>query len=459
MMAFLPILSSLFTTQTRYRSFQLLSHCLSSWRNIFSALKTYKEIHGNFDIPFEFRTPINDQTWPISARDINLGHTAYNIRRGSSFRNHKEDLDAIGFEWRCDGIGIDKDNQMDQMIVKIKEALIKYKEIHKNMRVPTKFIIPSDNDLWPEHLWNIHLGKIVNHIRNRHLFSIYKDELLEIGFDFSRQSPLPYGWQSVKTSILTYKSIYKNVNIPWGFIIPKDDDRWPIGVRGILLGPVYGNIKRGQSYRQHTKELEELGIYVFSQYSFENVKNCIVIYKELNGGDLKVPISFTVPAEDDRWPLACKYMPLGGILYNISHNEMFADRKDELLEIGFEFGCRRKFVWEDVKEAIIVYKTIHGNFEIPKTFEIPGIGNSDPYAGLAAAGVDSPSLSPWPRKLWGMRLGEVVYSIMCFDSYKNRAEELLEIGFKFDEKPSFRRYGLRPTGKTFLTSKIMRKKN
>ena len=54
-------------------------------------------------------------------------------------------------------------------------------------------------------------------------------------------------------------------------------------------------------------------------------------------GNLEIPQKFVVPSGDSDWPKETWGLKLGGVLHNIRHNGSFADRHEELIEVGVNF--------------------------------------------------------------------------------------------------------------------------
>lgn len=57
-----------------------------------------------------------------------------------------------------------------------------------DLKVSQMFVVPSDKDQWPQHLWGIRLGYLVSLIRNGNAFADHKEELIEMGFDYNKQN-------------------------------------------------------------------------------------------------------------------------------------------------------------------------------------------------------------------------------------------------------------------------------
>jgi hypothetical protein len=78
------------------------------WDYVYKALKIFKKIYGNVDVPPEWQVP-SKEPWPENTWDLKLGYRIHNIRYRGDFLNmnstYKTLLDELGFTWRrkCTG--------------------------------------------------------------------------------------------------------------------------------------------------------------------------------------------------------------------------------------------------------------------------------------------------------------------------------------------------------------------
>ena len=91
------------------------------------------------------------------------------------------ELDAMGFVW----------DDLERRWELVRDALAVYKEVHGDLEVPWKFVVPSAAP-WPAEAWGLQLGHSVKNIRARGDFA--KKEHLErraeldaMGFRWRRQ--------------------------------------------------------------------------------------------------------------------------------------------------------------------------------------------------------------------------------------------------------------------------------
>jgi hypothetical protein len=139
-----------------------------------------------------------------------------------------------------------------------KRCFLKYKEIHGNVLMPQSLSIPW-SESWPEEMWGVKLGLTVSQVRFGRCFSIHRDELIAIGFDFSNQGK-KHGWDTVKIALETYKKLHGNLSIKKYYVVPSESTDWPDVLWGLKLGEILSNIKYTGSYNDHRQELIEMGV-------------------------------------------------------------------------------------------------------------------------------------------------------------------------------------------------------
>jgi hypothetical protein len=131
------------------------------WTKNLLALKTYKAMYGHVNIPRRFIVPIDDQRWPADMRGMKLGTLAHNLRQRKEglSPNQLHALEALGFN---NEFSLDEDSWRTNLL-----ALTTFDEIYGHMRVPQNFVVPDDDDVWPEVTHGIKLGHVVYYLRRR----------------------------------------------------------------------------------------------------------------------------------------------------------------------------------------------------------------------------------------------------------------------------------------------------
>jgi hypothetical protein len=430
------------------------------------ALAHYKDVYGDIQVPFGFVVPDDIHNWPEETWGMNLGSVVKNIRTGL-YRSKREDLIEMGFCYdpvnakydlakiallsyqklhgdmlvpckfvipnvsnirsgssyadkrdALQSIGFDFNFRTARYVL-VKLALLQYKDLYGNILVPQSFVVPRNDRNWPKDLWGMNLGSIVHGIRGGSRYAERRQELLKIGFDFGPQRAL-YGYSLTKTALMHYKTMSGkgDMRVPYNFVVPENDERWPVELWGMKLGVLVNNIKGG-NYADKRDDLLNMGFsYDPFQSKYEIVRKTLMKYKELNG-DMLVPRQYVVPDDDDRWSRDSMGMKLGSVVYNIRSGSSYADQKDDLLSIGFCFDALQAR-YDILKRSLIRYKELFGDMLVPKSFEVPR--DSD----------------EWPAELWGMKLGIAVRNIRGVKgSYSDKREELISLGFVYRLQKSF----------------------
>lgn len=153
---------------------------------IYDALATYrKEVQPGkttLNIPANFVVP-NCEPWPESTRGLPLGKKIPTIRSKAYLKANPEaheKLAKLGFEF--DGKVAANDARYNKVYI----ALVRYKEINGDLLVPQPYVVPENSDEWPEETWGLRLGARVNAIRSQGTFvktnPDRRKQLDELGF-------------------------------------------------------------------------------------------------------------------------------------------------------------------------------------------------------------------------------------------------------------------------------------
>jgi hypothetical protein len=113
-----------------------------------SAFVRYSRLYGDLDLPSNFVVPVKNKDWPKETWGMMLGAIARRIRKGEYYVDKKEDLIAIGFEYKIVTYKL------------VKSALLRYKDLNYHMLVPHRFIVPKVKE-WRENMWGLKLGMYV----------------------------------------------------------------------------------------------------------------------------------------------------------------------------------------------------------------------------------------------------------------------------------------------------------
>lgn len=121
-------------------------------------------------MPSKFVVP-NSSDWPEQTWGMRLGQTVSNIRRDNVYKKQREDLINMGFEFTsCKNYKYEL----------IKSALLRYEELHNNLRIPRQYVIPHDRPEWPTEMWGMQLGRTVTNIRLGNTYKDMRDDLFDL---------------------------------------------------------------------------------------------------------------------------------------------------------------------------------------------------------------------------------------------------------------------------------------
>ena len=97
------------------------------------ALLEYKAVNGDLLVPQRYVVPRNDTRYSDDIKGMKLGSVVYNIRNKNTYKEHKEELVAFGFDY----------NSQVREFQEVKKAFSAYKEIYGNLLVPAEYIVPQ----------------------------------------------------------------------------------------------------------------------------------------------------------------------------------------------------------------------------------------------------------------------------------------------------------------------------
>jgi len=243
-----------------------------------------------------------------------------------------------------------------------------------------------------------------------------------------------------------YKAAYGDLRVPTRFVVPSMPP-WPEAAWGMKLGSKVSQIRGEGKYIDNNlkrrEKLDKLG-FVWrlraetkaakdnSEISFDQIYDALVVYKkEFNvGGELTVPLQFTVP-ETDPWPDNTKGLPLGRCISKLrtkSFLKQNPEAEEKLKTIGFQFDTKvaaNDIRFQNVYKALTRYKEVYGDLLVPQPFEVPE------------------ESSEWPEETWGLRLGARVNAIRSQGTFvkanEDRRQMLDDIGFVWSPPESERR--------------------
>jgi len=198
------------------------------WNLVLEGLVTYESIYKNLLVPSKFVVPHDDKSWPKATWGLALGNCVYRIRNrgdflgGYSAWSRRDQLDSIGFVW-------DTNLHKFELFCKALQFYSKI-EIQDNdlqrvsaMRVPSKFVIPDNDDNWPKDLWGYKLGEKCTAVRQKQLYIKGHPErlkiLADIGFYIGGNDAL--SWLEVVHAAAVYSQMNgRKLDVPSNFVVP-----------------------------------------------------------------------------------------------------------------------------------------------------------------------------------------------------------------------------------------------
>ena len=376
-----------------------------SYSTVLQALLQYRQLHLNLLVPLRFVVPIESDAWPECAWGLPLGLIVSRIRRGKCYRSRRFELESIGFDYTP---------RSEVLYQTVKLCLLRYRELHGDMLVPSHFKVPNQSDAWPTSLLGLKLGIAANNIRYGKSFVSRRKELESIGFDYTPRLELSY--QTVKLALLRYKELHGDMLISSHFEVPNESDAWPTSLLGLKLGHAAYDIRQGYSFVSKRKDLESIGFDYTPRLEllYQTVKLALLRYKELHG-DMTMTDNYRVPQKSNLWPESMLGLKLGKAAAHIRAGDSFVSRREELESIGFDYTPRSEVLFQSVILALQRYKELHGDMLVRSKFKVP-------------------KSNLWPESLLGLGLGKTVYDIRRGKCYVSRRDELESIGFDYTTK-------------------------
>jgi len=399
--------------------------------DMFLAMITYKKLVDNsavITIPPDFKVPSQDPSWPTSTWGLNLGNYAELLQKREKNINLNEDremkLSEIGF--------VIEDNAKKAFSKKrfdiVYAALITYKEIYGDLRVPQVFIVPSESP-WSEDLWELKLGARVNAIRCQGTL---------VTNDLSRRKlldDLGFIWELPKSTSKNAKSKHVEADdtdesFPGVDGTDSQNTIWPTELDKATPELKKKSISTSMSLTSRTISGNTAMSFDPSQV-FDTVQ-----YREVAAEAIR-EYMFAREWESDAVTRETSHFEGKLTVFEINR-ALTRAIPDEDIEIMKTFGYRilefGRFYWDDVVEALNCYKKLNGNVNVPFEFEI-----NDKLIS---------SVIGYNERLEGLRLGEIVAGLRQGDidglEDELRRPLLDKLGFDWGDKSKYQRYRFIP---------------
>ena len=320
----------------------------AGWEEQYEDLLQYKKLHGNCNVPYEWKENIKLSNWVSTQRQ--------HAKKGKLSLDHERQLNEVGFTWskavNLNEMGSTWGNAVNIVSWEDRfEELLQYKKVYGNCNVSSKVVETRQLGNWV--------------IRQRQLKkkgkldSDHERLLNEEGFRWEADNIV--SWEDRFEGLLQYKKVYGNCNVPQRWSENKKLANWVETQRKFK--------KRGELDSDHERLLNEAGFrwkadnIVSWEYRFEE----LLQYKKLYG-NCDVPVTFPDNRELGNWVNSQRKLKKKG--------KISADNERQLSEAGFNWKYFDIISWEDRFEALLQYKKVYGNCNVPsKMVETRQLGN------------------------------------------------------------------------------------
>ena len=177
------------------------AHIIVDWEARFQELVEYKLVHGNCNVPKEYK--VNPQLWMWVHRQRSTRETISEERR--------KKLDSISFTWKAREAHIIVDWKVGF------QQLVEYKRVHGNCNVPRACKANPQLGLW--------VNK--QRLRKETMTEERKKRLNCIGFTWKvREAYIIVSWEVRFEQLVEYKRVYGNCNVPQRYKANKQLGEW-----------------------------------------------------------------------------------------------------------------------------------------------------------------------------------------------------------------------------------------
>ncbi|OQR80613.1 hypothetical protein THRCLA_11972 [Thraustotheca clavata] len=233
-----------------------------------------------------------------------------------------------------------------------------------------------------------------------------------------------FSWDTKIQALYIFKKIFGHLNVPLVFVVPHESP-WPDEFHGMKLGAIVSNIRDqcDDIALSRITELDDMG-FLWSPTSilpWSTKISALKSFKRLHG-HIRVPDQFEIPDNDSRWDSSLWGIKLGNIVSGLRIRgiaSLTQTRRNDLATLGFVWSLRsnpnqfKMSDWGLNITALSIYKQIFGHLRVPGSFVIP-------------------ALEPWPEKLHGTKLGQIVAAMRAGNLLSVQREQLRQLGFLWD---------------------------
>ncbi|KAG6969244.1 hypothetical protein JG687_00003340 [Phytophthora cactorum] len=303
-----------------------------------------------------------------------------------------------------DGVAVDVvDFRQEKWHKVFMPALRAFHSLFGHTEVPEDFVVPRSSPMWPIATWGLHLGQIISRGHDtKRLYSSQvansQEEFQKLGFTWKVTNAADRSWKhQVLPALRVFHQEHGHCHVKSSFVVPEWEP-WPKGAWGLNLGSIVKRVRAGRSYvdqaTRDSDELDKLG-FLWDPRDVEwqeRILPALVTFADEFRNDEPMTSDFVVPANDP-WPKQTWGLELGLFLRDSQRREQYfvqIVRDASVLDgLGFEV-CLSIATWErQVVPLLTIYAMLFSDrLALPENFVIP-------------------PAQPWPRKLWGLKLGKI----------------------------------------------------
>ncbi|OQR97423.1 hypothetical protein THRCLA_06965 [Thraustotheca clavata] len=425
--------------------------------------------HLTVFIPIEVvATDTNDDSLPLPkllkglvfyrtlSGDCNVPHDYIVPRKSTHYgmgAEFEQKLEALGFVWvqnplrvRC-ALLIEKDGvpiwtTSTRSLVELIETLTVYHSFYGNCITPKTFVVPLQGGFWSAYSRGLLLCEAI-HLLELHAYQLSPSQLSQIqSLGILKNIP---SWLNTLAMFKMYKQLYGNVDIPFNFIVPATNS-WKKAWQGISLGIIAWKIWLYQCLLLPVQQEELKAIYfTFNTITtWTQILAAAKLFMDKYDHD-SIPLSFTVPSNDLKWPNEMWGMELGryyssfllfekchqmsptpeklygfalGKVVESLHKEVLNDDEIAALnDVGIVWNVEVHEIWSDLLNVLTTWRRQFSNFPI------------NDYTILHENPI-------WPKHFWKVPLGQYLLQLQALVDFSRPyyRELLIDVGFDFAER-------------------------
>ena len=321
------------------------------FRRTVLALVHYRELYGNTKVAYDYEVLEGDDKWPLSLQGERLGRRLCYISQQKPLPWKLEFMESVGITPKDLGIPSDilsfteKERANKSSIYIDFYNLQKYKNIYGDLEIPSNFSFEEDDKK--------DIRKLGNHTKKIRFMAKYYPwristnhlaKLNEMGFLWDYNDEM---FGRTVLALVHYRELYGNTLVPVGYVVPEDDEAWPIEMQGEKLGEQLHWIRKHELTPKQLEYMESLGISDkgWLEQRAAMLIEALTIYKKVHKISEKkvftVPKDFIIPSAEP-WPQHLWEMPFGSRISGVRTEGRFQEYHEEFRSLGLDFNVQRR---------------------------------------------------------------------------------------------------------------------